>query len=416
MATIQFNILNQLETPAFYASTLATRPAFGYIGRIFIATDSPYGIYRDTGSAWVQIASNGSGGFVPYSGADDNVDLGSFNLISNAVAVNGVASAFRQFIIQTSGSGRWAINGQGAESGSNAGTNFSIARYDDAGASIDSPFSIVRSTGVATFIYQLQLSQGLKATNSIDISWGGQSILAGADNNAATRTDSTQKVMRFTMPHYTNANNSISLIVGIARTSVNDLYIGGGSGVNNAATDIRFYTAANTNTATGSQRARITINGNFLIGTDTDDGVNKLQVTGNGLFSGTFGIGGVNDSVKGGIYTPTLTTISTVLTNVNVGNHKYIRVGNIVTVTGYLGFDQPLGYNQSQYTLTLPITQTNVGLTGQGVVTGTIFSSTLQNMGEIFQTATNSIYLNIFTNSVGASSGNIFYSFSYEIA
>jgi hypothetical protein len=62
MATINFNILNQLQTPAFYASSLATRPAFGFAGRIFIDTDIPStGLYRDTGSAWVAIADPGAG-------------------------------------------------------------------------------------------------------------------------------------------------------------------------------------------------------------------------------------------------------------------------------------------------------------------------------------------------------------------
>jgi hypothetical protein len=61
MPSIQFNILNQLQTPAFYASSLATRPAFGFLGRIFIDTDSPStGMYRDTGAAWIKVAGTGT--------------------------------------------------------------------------------------------------------------------------------------------------------------------------------------------------------------------------------------------------------------------------------------------------------------------------------------------------------------------
>jgi len=57
MPAIDLSILNQRQTPAFYASSLATRPTFGFAGRMFIDTDVPStGIYRDTGSAWVQIA------------------------------------------------------------------------------------------------------------------------------------------------------------------------------------------------------------------------------------------------------------------------------------------------------------------------------------------------------------------------
>ena len=45
----------------FYSDTLALRPNFGIAGRIFIDIASPYGIYRDTGSAWVQIAVGSAG-------------------------------------------------------------------------------------------------------------------------------------------------------------------------------------------------------------------------------------------------------------------------------------------------------------------------------------------------------------------
>jgi hypothetical protein len=62
MITLDLSILNQKGTPMFYSDTLALRPAFGIVGRIFIATDSPYGIFRDTGSAWDQIAGSGGGG------------------------------------------------------------------------------------------------------------------------------------------------------------------------------------------------------------------------------------------------------------------------------------------------------------------------------------------------------------------
>ena len=52
----------------FYSDTLALRPAFGIAGRIFIDIASPYGIYRDTGSAWVQIAGSGGGGTITGGG------------------------------------------------------------------------------------------------------------------------------------------------------------------------------------------------------------------------------------------------------------------------------------------------------------------------------------------------------------
>ena len=70
--TVHFEVLNQLGTPLMYSATLANRPAAGIAGRIFFRTDSPFGIYRDTGSAWDLIAQSSSG-TVTGSGAATQV-------------------------------------------------------------------------------------------------------------------------------------------------------------------------------------------------------------------------------------------------------------------------------------------------------------------------------------------------------
>jgi hypothetical protein len=57
---VDTSILNQNGTPAFNANAYAFRPPAGYIGRIFISTDSKQ-IFRDTGSAWDLISDAGSG-------------------------------------------------------------------------------------------------------------------------------------------------------------------------------------------------------------------------------------------------------------------------------------------------------------------------------------------------------------------
>ena len=60
MIVLDLSILNQKGTPMFNSDLTANRPAAGIVGRIFIAIDSPYGIFRDTGSGWDQISA-GSG-------------------------------------------------------------------------------------------------------------------------------------------------------------------------------------------------------------------------------------------------------------------------------------------------------------------------------------------------------------------
>jgi len=58
---VNFSVNNQLATPAIHAAALVNRPAAGQPGRVFIDTDNPStGIYRDTGTAWIQIAATSS--------------------------------------------------------------------------------------------------------------------------------------------------------------------------------------------------------------------------------------------------------------------------------------------------------------------------------------------------------------------
>lgn len=55
-------IINGKGTPSIYEDTLANRPPASSIGRLFVQINSPYGIYRDTGTTWVQVSGGGGGG------------------------------------------------------------------------------------------------------------------------------------------------------------------------------------------------------------------------------------------------------------------------------------------------------------------------------------------------------------------
>jgi hypothetical protein len=66
---------------------------------------------------------------------------------------NAAAGTNRGLAIYTSGVSRWQVLGDSTAEGpvnSNNGTNFVIARYNDAGAYVDEPFSIQRNTGQVT--------------------------------------------------------------------------------------------------------------------------------------------------------------------------------------------------------------------------------------------------------------------------
>jgi len=99
---VYYEVLNQKGSPALFTDTLANRPAFGFQGRLFISTDTAQ-IFEDTGSAWSLIAdATGSViGFVPYSGAINDLNLGSFDITADIGIFNQVKAV---------GSGGLSIN------------------------------------------------------------------------------------------------------------------------------------------------------------------------------------------------------------------------------------------------------------------------------------------------------------------
>jgi hypothetical protein len=98
MPAIDLSILNQRQTPAFYADVFANRPAAGFVGRIFVSTNT-FAFYRDNGTGWDLIGGPGTGtitgtgtanSFTIFTGASTIGD--SSYLTQSANAIN-VASA-----------------------------------------------------------------------------------------------------------------------------------------------------------------------------------------------------------------------------------------------------------------------------------------------------------------------------------
>ena len=102
---------------------------------------------------------------------------------------------------------------------------------------------------------------------ALDIASGNLGLVIGAVNGSNTRTDATNKVARIGTYHYTNNEEPVAVFHGDITTAYNSVNIGGGSGIMNAATQIGFFTAANTTTVTGTERIRIQSDGNVGIGT-----------------------------------------------------------------------------------------------------------------------------------------------------
>jgi hypothetical protein len=140
-------------------------------------------------------------------------------------------------------------------------------------------FNLKRLTVGATGLVGINTTAPLSTNGGLDISSGGNSLIIGADSAATTRTDATDKYGRYGLVHYTNAEEPSALLWGYNTSSNNNIYIGGGTSGFNASTRIRFYTAANNTTTTGTERMTIDPSGYVGIGTTAPSA--KAHIVGN---------------------------------------------------------------------------------------------------------------------------------------
>lgn len=112
---------------------------------------------------------------------------------------------------------------------------------------------------------------------------GGNGIL-----QSSVATDATLKTARIGVGHYTNAEEPFYWAVANGNNGANQLLLGGGTSLGNAATSIQLYTASDSITTTGIERMRISNTGGLSFGSGyvaTNPGAN------NAIFEGNVGIG-----------------------------------------------------------------------------------------------------------------------------
>jgi len=297
MPNIDLSILNQRQTPAFYADTLANRPAAGFVGRIFVSTNT-LDLYRDNGTTWDllspsstgTITGSGAAGQVTYFSAASSI-TGSNNLFwdstNNRLGVNTnaptasfdvhsasntiaqfnqtVATNDTRIAFQNSGSSLWRIGNL-----YNAGANdFEI--FDVVGAL--QSLTVKKTTG-QVLIGTSTVGSGKLVVRSASSDNGIQIVGATAPS---LRIDSaeTGPTKRIGLAIATNTNNFIQ------GSADRDMCIFNGS---TTASPMLFgiYDAG---AVSVQEAARISAARNFLIGTTTDSG-QKLIVSGTALITG----------------------------------------------------------------------------------------------------------------------------------
>lgn len=298
MPQIDLSILNQRQTPAFYADVLANRPAAGFVGRIFISTNT-FAFFRDNGTGWDLIGGPGTGtvtgsgaagqvsfwnGASSITGTNDlfwdsvnghlgigtNVpgtalqidhDQNQFIRLNQTTATNDTKIAF-----QNSGIALWRIG----NSYNNGANDFGI--YDVVGSI--QPVTVKKTTG-----------QVLIGTSTVG---SGKLVVASAtsDNHIqivgaaapSLRIDSAESgpTKRIGIGLATAVNNFIQNSQNL------DMCIFNGS---TSAAGNMLFGIYDTGLANIQEAARISAARNFLIGSIVDSG-QKLQISGTSLITG----------------------------------------------------------------------------------------------------------------------------------
>ena len=91
----------------------------------------------------------------------------------------------------------------------------------------------------------------------LDIQDGSIALVMGADNNLTTLTDATTKTARMGVHNYTNAEEPLAIFTADSEQYTSTLSIGGGTSIMNATSFLKFFTALDGTTATGTERLRI---------------------------------------------------------------------------------------------------------------------------------------------------------------
>lgn len=296
MPNIDLSILNQKSTPAFFADTLANRPAPSFVGRIFISTDT-YDLYRDTGSAWDLLSPSAAAGVTgtgvanqvafwngttaitgennlwwdstnnhfgintntPGTALDIHHDQSTMLQLNQTTATNDSRIAF-----QNSGTALWRIGNF-----YNAGQN-DWGIFDVVGGA--QQFTIKKTTG-QTFIGAETTTIGKFVVNN-----------ASSDNHIV--------VIGATAPsiRINNAGTGATRQIGIGLATTTNNFIQGSSGgelcIFNSTTTASPILFGIWNGTNNQEAGRFSAARNFLLGQTTDTG-EKLQITGNAKITGT---------------------------------------------------------------------------------------------------------------------------------
>jgi hypothetical protein len=241
-------------------------------------------------------------------------------------------SVAKSISFRSDNSNRINLEVSGTESGSNAGANFFIRRYSDAGALIDTPLTITRSTGLITLATALA---GTSATFSGDLTIDTNTLYVDSANNRVGIGTVSPSVRLQVLGGTITTNTQSSYAFGVGNSSGYDLTFG---------TDASFAYIQSWGSRPlqiNNQGNNLILNataGNVLIGSTTDGGA-RLQVSGGATFSGLLDVSKSGQAIRilASSTDATYQQIQNTTGNMIVGNESSVGGAVFTGTSAYAG-------------------------------------------------------------------------------
>lgn len=267
MSWILNNILNQKGSPAIYTDTLANRPAAGYTGRLFVASDT-FAWYRDNGIGWDLIGGPGSGtitgtltaGRVAYATGSNTIAT-SANLLFDGTTLTTVNDAVVNGITIGRGNNNQVLNtviGAAALANNISGTRNTAIGVASLNANTTGIDNVAVGTALTSLITGSEnVSIGVESGSYAGLGFGtlvtntSQSVYIGRYARASAASGNTNEIV---VGYDALGNGSNTVTIG--NTSIVNTYLQGA---------VNFSTGVITKTGSGIALSIIdSANGNAL--------------------------------------------------------------------------------------------------------------------------------------------------------
>jgi len=222
------------------------------------------------GSAGYHNTTGYSNTFQGYNAGKANTTGGGNTFLGNYAGFSNTTGASNTFL--------GTVSGYSSTTGSG---NVFLGNYAGASETGSNRLHIANSETTTPLIYGEFDNRNLTINGNLEVIGPYNGLVYLSDNT----NDSTTKVSRMVLNHYSNAELPVYLFGAASTLTDNFVAFGGGNTIGNAATQIDLFTAEDRTTPVGT--ARITIKGNGYVGIGTQTPSYPLQMAGGAYTNGS---------------------------------------------------------------------------------------------------------------------------------